>query len=251
MKRAPVLAVLFLAAVLSVSAAAICICQGNPASQSCKECGSGTSGAGDVYRSFQGSLTALSLECGVSEEDILKANGLPAGAKIETGTMLRIPNALCSDDGGGLGAGVDTPGLAWPVPIASSKNGISRFGEPRAGHSHAGIDIFAPVGTPINAIQDAVVARVSPTESGNCGKSVSYNLQGSGWYVLNCHMNSVNVKVGQKIKKCQKIGTVGKTGNAATTPAHDHFEIHPNGQAGSSNAVDPWPRIKNAPICPR
>ncbi len=78
-------------------ASALCICPGGPTSSECRQCG-GASAGGDVLKQFGGSLAALAQECGVSEQAILDANGLSAGARIETGRMLRIPGGTCAPD---------------------------------------------------------------------------------------------------------------------------------------------------------
>ena len=82
-------------------ASALCICPGGPSSEECKQCsagGSATPSGGDVYKAFKGSLAALALECGVSEQAILDANGLSAANTIQTGARLRVPGGVCASD---------------------------------------------------------------------------------------------------------------------------------------------------------
>ena len=131
-------ALFFAVAVLSVFSSALCICQGNPASSACKDCGS-ERGGGDVYKSFQGSLAALALECGVTEQDILEANGLSPGARIETGRQLRIPNALCSGDSSSGGA---DGGLA---AACGEKSTVKRPPAPAGCRSFGGVRIDTAV----------------------------------------------------------------------------------------------------------
>ena len=86
-------------------ASALCICAGNPASQECKQCGAAGSSP-DAFREFRGSLSAIALDCGVLEEDILKANGLSSESVIQTGKVLRVPGGSCSSDvSGATGTG--------------------------------------------------------------------------------------------------------------------------------------------------
>lgn len=48
------------------------------------------------------------------------------------------------------------------------------------------------------------------------------------------HLDSMDVKVGDEVSEGQKIGGMGKTGNADKTPTHLHFQIKINGKT-----VDP------------
>ncbi len=250
MKTLPVLflAAIFLFSVFSGNARAVCICEGGVQSASCKACGTDSSSGTASYTVKPGQqLSEIAGECGVDEQTIRQANSLGDNAVLQGGQVLQVPGGHCGTTSSSS-ATLNTPGLAWPVTIANSKNGISPFGAPRQGRpqGHQGIDIFSPKGTPLLAIQSGVVTKVVPYESGSCGIQVSYVLD-NGWYVLNCHMSSVSVKVGQRIGKCQQIGAVGNTGDARPTSPHDHFEIHPGGRG--SPAVDPWPIMKNAEIC--
>jgi murein DD-endopeptidase MepM/ murein hydrolase activator NlpD len=49
-----------------------------------------------------------------------------------------------------------------------------------------------------------------------------------GFETLYAHLDVINVKRGQWVRKNQLIGTVGNTGKS--TGAHLHYEIHKNGE---------------------
>ena len=105
--------------------------------------------------------------------------------------------------------------------------------------SHAGIDIAAPIGTPVVAAFSGVVKSVrtgsyngDPTlwkgaKSGN--HSLIENSDGACQY--NGHLDEVFVKVGDKVTAGQVIGTVGNTG--MVTGPHLHFETWSNDNMNS------------------
>jgi murein DD-endopeptidase MepM/ murein hydrolase activator NlpD len=90
------------------------------------------------------------------------------------------------------------------------------------GPVHPGVDLRAPKGTPILAMDNGIVI------------DVEYTMVGYGHFVriahsgttstLYAHMDQVAVKPGQKVTRGEKIGDVGVTG--WTTGPHLHFEVH-------------------------
>lgn len=89
---------------------------------------------------------------------------------------------------------------------------------------HAGLDFPARVGTAIQASGDGVVVEAGWHQGyGNCIK-ISH---GYGYQTLYGHMNHMSVRVGEKVKKGQKIGEVGDTG--LSTAPHLHYEVHYKG----------------------
>ena len=86
---------------------------------------------------------------------------------------------------------------------------------------HAGIDFTAKRGTPIQATGDGTIERVENRKSGY-GKNVIIN-HGYGYKTLYAHMQKIDVKRGEKVKKGQVIGTVGSTGTS--TAPHCHYEV--------------------------
>ncbi|MCR5445191.1 MAG: M23 family metallopeptidase [Bacteroidales bacterium] len=94
---------------------------------------------------------------------------------------------------------------------------------------HAGIDISARQGTPIYATGDGVVRVAGRTPQGYSGYGVVAVIDhGYGFQTLYAHMSDIKVRVGQKVKRGEQIGTVGSTG--MSTGAHLHYEVFQNGK---------------------
>ncbi|PLX95040.1 MAG: hypothetical protein C0621_04635 [Desulfuromonas sp.] len=95
---------------------------------------------------------------------------------------------------------------------------------------HEGVDIAARTGTPIYASADGIVSR-SETAVGY-GKLVVID-HGYGYKTYYGHNSKLFVKVGQRVKRGDKIAAVGNTGTS--TGSHVHYEV----------------RLNNVPINPK
>ena len=93
-------------------------------------------------------------------------------------------------------------------------------GKPR--RPHYGIDFHAPEGTPVKAMMDGEVT-LAEKDMYFTGGTIIFD-HGHGISTLFMHMKDINVKVGQKIKKGQIVGTLGQSGRA-TGP---HLDIRLN-----------------------
>ena len=93
-------------------------------------------------------------------------------------------------------------------------------GKPR--RPHYGIDFHAPEGTPVKAMMDGEITLVA-NDMYFTGGTIIFD-HGHGISTLYMHMKDINVKVGQKIKKGQIVGTLGQSGRA-TGP---HLDIRLN-----------------------
>lgn len=90
---------------------------------------------------------------------------------------------------------------------------------------HEGMDFAAKRGTPINATGDGRVTKAQRVRGyGNC---IVIN-HGFDYETLYAHLNSIDVRRGQKVKRGQKIGEVGSTGKS--TGPHLHYEVHYKGR---------------------
>ena len=134
---------------------------------------------------------------------------------------------------------LNPPADASPRPDARTYpvDGPHTYGDGfGAGRGHQGQDIMADCGTPLRAVKDATVRRVA-TEAA-AGRYVVLHDAGSGEDYVYMHLSSVDVAVGDAPKGGEKVGEVGRTGDA--TACHLHFEewTEPGWYAGG-HAKDP------------
>lgn len=130
--------------------------------------------------------------------------------------------------------------LAWPMtkfqitqPFGPSDVAL----EPPLGpykHFHYGVDIAAPLGTPVMAAADGVVVAVGHTRVGY-GNYVIIG-HGGGIATLYGHLLDTTVKAGDFVARGQQIGHEGSTG--LSTGPHVHFELRLNDQV-----VNPMPYL--------
>jgi len=135
----------------------------------------------------------------------------PAPAPRPVAPTTQTPAGGCTD--GRVGA-----------PVQGTVTG--RFGEGRGDHSHTGLDIAAPSGSPIHAVQCGTVAQ-SGSESGY-GLMVCVRHAG-GVTTCYAHMSRTQASVNQEVRAGQVIGYVGCTGSC--TGPHVHVEVRRNGRA--------------------
>lgn len=95
---------------------------------------------------------------------------------------------------------------------------------------HYGMDFTAPTGTPVYATGDGTVVETSGSSRSRVGFGLLVKVDhGFGYETLYAHLNTFNVKVGQKVKRGEIIGYVGNSGGS--TAPHLHYEVHRNGSA--------------------
>ncbi len=90
---------------------------------------------------------------------------------------------------------------------------------------HSGVDLAAPIGSPVYAADSGYAAVVGWDNTGY-GNMILLN-HGNGYLTRYGHLSAFNVTPGQAVKKGQLIGRVGSTGHS--TGPHLHFEIILNG----------------------
>lgn len=120
--------------------------------------------------------------------------------------------------------------LYWPVPGARP---ISKFGR-RRGQWHDGVDLAAPVGTPIYSAHAGTVEYAGDGFEG-FGKLIA--IKSKGLVTFYAHNSENLVDRGDYVEGGQLIGLVGRTGRV--TGPHLHFETRIARPSGPPVAVDP------------
>ncbi len=121
---------------------------------------------------------------------------------------------------------------------------VQRFGAPRSGgRVHQGQDVFAACGTRVVAARGGKVqARGSDPQL--YGNWVVIDGRGTRTDYRYAHfLHPASAHDGERVGTGERIGRVGKTGNARTVGCQLHFEVWPSGwQRGGP--VDPLPFLK-------
>jgi murein DD-endopeptidase MepM/ murein hydrolase activator NlpD len=117
---------------------------------------------------------------------------------------------------------------------------VGEFGAPRSGgRTHEGFDIVAACGTKLVAARSGRVLqrRYDPKLDGN---EVLIHARGTGRNYRYSHLRRpAIVPVGELVRTGQRIGGVGKTGNARGVGCHLHFEMRVRGRP-----IDPEPALR-------
>lgn len=118
----------------------------------------------------------------------------------------------------------------YPLPFTPR---VSSHFNPRRLHPvtrrvapHKGVDFAVRSGTPIIAPADGVVEHIAYQANG-AGRYIKVR-HGGQYTTVYMHLSRSLVKVGQSVKKGQRIALSGNTGRS--TGAHLHYEFHINGR---------------------
>jgi len=169
------------------------------------------------------------------EQDLILRSYQTAWAQAEVGTGLALVNNA-------LPVGKTIAGLKLSYPLAqftiTQGYGPTSFAlEPPLGpfrHFHTGIDLSAPLGTPVMAAADGVVVAVGHGAIGYGNYVVIAH--GGGIATLYGHLLQTSVSAGQVVVRGQVVGLEGSTG--FSTGPHVHFELRVN-----NLVTDPLPYL--------
>ena len=129
------------------------------------------------------------------------------------------------------------PRLSWPeqsFEISQGYGPTDLDGEPPYqgyDHFHMGVDLAAPMDTPVVAPADGVV--VLAGAEGSLGRYFGYGnhvviTHGGSLETIYGHLDQIGVSPGDTVRRGQQIGLEGSTGYS--TGPHLHFEVHAGGR---------------------
>ncbi len=179
------------------------------------------------------SIEKIAASYNISIEQLIDVNDLETSVLAE-GQKLFVPGAKMQGDD--LKRAL---GELFIYPVKDTWRLTSRFGkraDPFTGvtSNHTGIDMAAPLKTPVYASGDGTVSLVSNNRI--FGNYVIITHSG-GYQTLYAHLYASSVKQGQKISQGAKIGLMGSTGYS--TGSHLHFTVYKNGKL-----IDPFEILK-------
>jgi murein DD-endopeptidase MepM/ murein hydrolase activator NlpD len=198
---------------------------------------------GEVFREMlDGALADRMAEAGgvglasmITEQ--LRGESGPAAAAPARGSARAIRaayGAASSPDAWRLPIGAPTAlptGATWQMPVDATRIS-SGFGKirldpttPTGTRTHKGIDMTAPMGTPVHAARAGQVVRAGSTKGG-FGNLVVID-HGNGIRSFYGHLSAIDVKKGDVVEAGAHIGAVGSTGRSSGP--HLHFEVRQNG----------------------
>jgi murein DD-endopeptidase MepM/ murein hydrolase activator NlpD len=94
---------------------------------------------------------------------------------------------------------------------------------------HSGIDLQADAGTPVLAVEEGIVAYAS--DRGTYGNLVVINHPG-GKQTRYAHLQSIEISLRQKVRRGDRLGSVGTSGSPDVGEPHLHFEVRSNSDLG-------------------
>ena len=194
-------------------------------------------------------LSALAARHGLGLGDILAANPGLKPAQARPGQKVRVPGdvvmpaappmspqevALVQGASRAKPPSLSGDGFVWP---ARGKV-VNGFGDKKDGTRNDGLNIAAPAGSPVLASENGIVVYADDKLPGY-GNMLLIRHAGN-FTTAYAHAQTLLVKVGDRVKRGQKIATVGTTGGLRTPQLHFELRTGPN-------AIDPQRYLEGDP----
>ena len=178
--------------------------------------------------------TQLGQPRGESAQAISSIDGL-AGIDAPIEARPAAPSASATGTGGSKPSAAPTaapPGdlarrdLEIPVEGIKASQLVDTFNEKRGtDRAHEALDILAPRGAPVKAVEDGTVARLFESKAGGTTIYQFDPTEQYCYYYAHLERYASGLKEGDHVKKGQVIGYVGTSGNAPKNTPHLHFAI--------------------------
>ena len=135
-------------------------------------------------------------------------------------------------------------GHRFPIPGRHGyREGEGEFGAPRPGRIHQGKDVWAPCGARLLAARGGRVARTG-FDPRLYGHFVVIDGRGTKTDLFYVHLSGPpRADRGDRVRTGERIGSVGKSGNAQSVGCMLHLEVWPQGFR-RGNPTDPEPKLR-------
>jgi murein DD-endopeptidase MepM/ murein hydrolase activator NlpD len=189
-------------------------------------------------------LSVLAVVCFLAARDLVRA--APTTVAAETLEGVDAARAQKLDIGRAPKAPAPFDKLLFPV-LGHEERLRDNFHEERGKRRHEALDIMAPRGTPVVAVDDGRVAKLY--RSGAGGLAI-YQFDPAGrrvYYYAHLDGYSKGLAEGQAVKRGDVVGFVGSTGNAPEHAPHLHFAIFELGDERrwwKGRAINPYPYLR-------
>ena len=115
--------------------------------------------------------------------------------------------------------------LEFPVEGAAPSMLRDSFDEARGSRTHRAVDIMAPRGTPVRAVESGTIAKLDKSPAGGISIYQFDSAKRYCYYYAHLLRYAAGLREGQEVKRSEVIGFVGATGNAPPNAPHLHFAI--------------------------
>lgn len=182
----------------------------------------GLQGARNAYQAWQNQQAQQRAKEAAAAAAAARANAAAAAAARDAANRPSGPSGPPAPSGSGRG-------------VAPTSGVFTTCFEMRWGVMHWGVDIAAPIGTPIYAPAGGVVLRAGPATGFGLAVYIQHD---DGSVSVYGHINDYFVTAGQRVTAGQQIAEVGNKGES--TGPHLHFEIATDGPYAGRIDPIPW-----------
>lgn len=180
-------------------------------------------------------LKGIAKKYNVEVSDIARLNGIAEDLKLVIGDELIIPDAeIVNIEAEKPKTAIAKPVSKTPLKVLAGYfvNPVPNYKRKSQGlHGKNGVDLAAPIGTPIVASASGIVLLARNGYNGGYGNMVIIN-HPNGTQTLYGHMSKLGTHTGDSVKQGEIIGYVGSTGRS--TGPHLHYEV----RGARNNAQD-------------
>ena len=181
-----------------------------------------------------------------SASDSSDINGASANDQPDIGTKepaATVPSSPVSPREAGEIVALRGRDLKLPVDGVDRKDLRNTFTDARGARSHEALDILAPRGTKVLAVEDGRIQKLFTSKAGGLTIYEFDPTQTFAYYYAHLDRYESGLQEGQMVKRGDVLGYVGSTGNASADAPHLHFAIFrlgPEKQWWKGEPINPY-----------